>query len=377
MPANKPRRLLFECLESRKVLSLLHGTESFAIDELASGDDELHAADAKGGPAALAIDLPTVVLHEIGHALGLDHSDSPLCGTTAVAQPIMCPYYLGPSFSLKAEDTAKIAALYPDIAGSTTDIVTDSFDDRWDNPSLTYSYMPDGAGIDQGGRRGSNLISTLGSKIGNNWQAIFAEALTRWANATQLVEGHRVLQFTLVPDSGAAFNTSGGSQGDIRFGGHKFDSPGGFLGHTYFPPPNGATAAGDSHYASEENWKNLSGVPLSAPLAAGGSSGSGTGGASSPITSGPLRARDARLLLDESAVQTIFAGLQSNGSLSESSSLPTQPAPTVRQPVLSAWPRLNSLAAADPAAAAGDDSHDDGETDCLLLAAADDATAVQ
>ena len=28
------------------------------------------------------------------------------------------------------------------------------------------------------------------------------------------------------------------------------------LAHAYFPPPNGATAAGDAHFASEEDWIN-------------------------------------------------------------------------------------------------------------------------
>lgn len=326
--AIKPRRLLFECLESRQVLTVLLAADDFALDHM-------HSAEARGGPSGPAIDLATVALHEIGHALGLEHSTSPLCGTSAATQPVMCPYYLGPSFSLKAEDIAKITALYPDILGSTTDIVADATDDRWDNPNITYSYMPDGSKIDQGGKGGSNLLAKMAAKIGTNWQAVFAAALSQWAEATQLVDTHHVLQFTKVDDSGAPFNATGASQGDsrfgdVRFGGHKFDGVGGTLAHTYYPPPNGATAAGDSHYAAEENWQNLSNVLLSPGPTSGSGLASGStaaGGASAAARSARLQGLDNQMLLDNAAVRAIFGGPDS--TLGQASNPSEWPIPLV------------------------------------------------
>ena len=374
---NLSRRLVFECLESRKVLSALVGGDAYGPRELSF--DELRSANGRGGPAAPPIDLATVVLHEIGHALGLDHSTSELCGKSASTQPIMCPYYLGPAFALQPEDISKISALYPNIPNSDTDVVANSLDDRWDDPAISYSFMPDGATIDQGGKNGSNLLATMQAKIGTGWQAIFEEALAKWANATDDVGGHHVLQFSPHTDDGSAFNISGADQGDprfgdIRFGGHKFDGPGGVLGHTYFPPPNGATAAGDSHYAAEENWKNLSGVSLSAGFVAGGGSGGTSSGGS--LGSGQLRGRDTTLALDALAVQAIFA--QPNPSLELESDWKSaegdlaQPIagmlPSIDEPPVVSRPKLSDLAKADNSSA--DETSNDDEALCLLLAGA-------
>lgn len=291
---------------------------SFTIGPMAApigGDfhnvDQIQFADAKGGGGkggsvtGPAIDLPTVVLHELGHSLGLDHSNSPACG--AADQPVMCPYYIGPAFELKTEDLAKISSLYPNDA-----LVANSEDDRWDNPSITFSFMPDGASIDQGGRKGSELDSVMQQAIGTNWQSIFDQALAKWAEASG-----GTLQFSQVDDDGSSFNVSGLTQGDprfgdIRFGSHKFDRPGGVLAHAYFPPPNGATAAGDAHFAKEENWKDLSNVTLSSNsgLTVGGSAGSLTSARGNATVFGDqsgLRGDDVHAIWENTAPAALVA----------------------------------------------------------------------
>src|SRR4029453_12485989 len=106
-PMSSVRRLTFEALEARQVMSLIIG---------GADSDDFVLSNAKGGPKAPIsgppIDLATVVAHEIGHTLGLDHSNSPDCGTAN--QPIMCAYYIGPAFRLAPEDVTKIRTLYPD-----------------------------------------------------------------------------------------------------------------------------------------------------------------------------------------------------------------------------------------------------------------------
>ncbi len=246
--------LKFEGLEPRIVLSLI-----FAVgDDIFTGEapvidvGDLHHEEhhrpghGGGGPpggGGPAIDLPTVAAHEFGHSLGLGHSSHPDCGTAN--QPLMCPFYIGESFQLHPEDISIIQSLYPG-GGSGT----------WADPNITYSFTPDGSRMDQGGR--SKLFSSMNAAFGSEaiWQQIFADALQLWADAEP------VLNFTEVSDDGSAFNVSGATQGDSRFGdirisGHKFDGASGTLAHAYFPPPNGATAAGDAHFDTEENWQDM------------------------------------------------------------------------------------------------------------------------
>jgi hypothetical protein len=216
----------------------------------------------------------------------------------------MCPYYIGPAFRLMPEDVSKIRALYP--SGT---VVVNPNDGRWDDPSITFSFVPDGTAMESPGK-GSDLFAKMQQALGSNWQSVFRQALNLWAEATD-ADGtpdsnslDNALRFTEHIDNGRPFDFSGLSQGDanagdIRIGAHKFDSPGGVLAHAYFPPPNSITAAGDAHFASEENWKNLSGLALSpstAPISTGGGHGSGGSANYGALRHSDAQANDLALL---------------------------------------------------------------------------------
>jgi Matrixin len=131
--------------------------------------------------------------------------------------------------------------------------------------------MADGARMDKGT---NNLFATF-NKIAPTatWEQVFTDQLNRWASAS-----NGKVEFDLHSDNGQAFNYAGAAQndsgsGDIRIGAHRFDGTNKVLAHTYYPPPNGRTAAGDSHYDSAEAWV-LDGSGL---LSGGGGGGHGGG----------------------------------------------------------------------------------------------------
>lgn len=257
------KTLRFEELESRLVLSLFFGS----IDELSV--DEHHRPDHAGGPGggseeppppSTPIDLYAVVLHELGHSLGLDHSDA-FDGISA----IMDPYYVGPVTGLYQQDIDRIQALYPESGTGTGG-------QPWLSTNITYSFMPDGTETEVVRGKGkprpgtSTLSETLTTAFGSEaaWQQVFTDALETWATASRLDGTATELVFTQVTDLGLAFNYSGDTQGDassgdIRIGTHRFDGAEGTLAHAYYPPPNGSTAAGDMHLDEAENWADLSG----------------------------------------------------------------------------------------------------------------------
>ena len=84
---------------------------------------------------------------------------------------------------------------------------------------------------------------------------IIEDALALWAAAAPL-------HFTEAIDSGAAFNSVLAFSPDIRIqfavgdhgDGDPFDGVGGVLAHAFFPPLNGLTAAGDTHFDEAETW---------------------------------------------------------------------------------------------------------------------------
>jgi hypothetical protein len=242
-----------------------------------------------------AIRLDLVALHELGHAVGLAHSSDP--------SSIMYAYY-NPDYNLNnfANDSAvaTFRALYANVESGPW---KDSLDPAPGNGrvDITYSFMPDGAKMD----KGSNTLFATFNQIAPTaaWEQVFADQLNRWASVS-----NTHVAFVVHADAGLAFNYAGAAQndpsaGDIRIGAHRFDGPSKVLAHTYYPPPNGRTAAGDSHYDSAEAWVLTGG---SAPLSGGsGGSGGGRGGVGNlevgepeldhaPIVLDPARAVPAR-----------------------------------------------------------------------------------
>ncbi|HSK65491.1 MAG TPA: matrixin family metalloprotease, partial [Anaerolineales bacterium] len=124
--------------------------------------------------------------------------------------------------------------------------------------TVTYSFMGNGLNLsaepNSSGYGSSVAISSL-----PGFQACF---ITDIQNAFAAWQAVASIQFVQVNDSGSAFNASGAT-GDIRIGAHTFDGPSGVLAHAYYPPPNGASAAGDMHFDRQENWTcNTSGIDI-------------------------------------------------------------------------------------------------------------------
>ncbi len=134
------------------------------------------------------------------------------------------------------------------LSGAGVDYVLSGY--TWSNPSkITYSMPADGVSWDQGV---NNLNTILNADYGGGaWKRELAKALQTWAS---------VANINVVPtaDSNADFNTQGLWQGDpnfgdVRFGGYDFGNQI-TLAQSYYPPPNGVTAAGDVEVNTGFKW---------------------------------------------------------------------------------------------------------------------------
>jgi hypothetical protein len=114
--------------------------------------------------------------------------------------------------------------------------------DSWADPShITYSIPADGIFWDHGI---NNLNATFDAKFGAGvWERIFARALATWQSVANI-------DISQVADGNEDFDSLGRAQGDprfgdIRLGGYAYNVSTTILAQTFFPPPNGSTAAGD------------------------------------------------------------------------------------------------------------------------------------
>ena len=122
----------------------------------------------------------------------------------------------------------------------------------WPNPShITYSIAPDGVFWDHGT---NNLNATFNAKFGTSgiWERQIALALATWESVANI-------NIVPVADGPYDYNTLGLAQGDprfgdIRIGGYAFPDTTITLAQTYFPPPNGSTAAGDVELNTAMNY---------------------------------------------------------------------------------------------------------------------------
>ena len=114
--------------------------------------------------------------------------------------------------------------------------------------TVTWSLMP--TGVSCAAEFGGCTNSHLSSYMPAAYKPQIVAAFAAWSAVANLT-------FVEVADSGSGFpfNSAGGTAGDIRIGGHTFDGAGSTLAHAYYPPVNGATAAGDIHFDIADAWK--------------------------------------------------------------------------------------------------------------------------
>lgn len=84
---------------------------AYEVDLVLNSSAAARLGDGTGGTA----DVQSIVLHEVGHLAGLEHSCQPYTGscTEAESASVMFPRYQGIRRELGADDIAGISALYP------------------------------------------------------------------------------------------------------------------------------------------------------------------------------------------------------------------------------------------------------------------------
>lgn len=125
---------------------------------------------------------------------------------------------------------------------------------KWGSPTfgtgatITYSFMA--TGTDCSAEDAGCSITALGAfgPAFSVWQSEIEAAMAAWSAVANLT-------FVQVADMGEAFGAGTQQSGDLRFGGHAFDGAFGVLAHGYYPPANGATAAGDMHFDTGDCWE--------------------------------------------------------------------------------------------------------------------------
>ena len=109
---------------------------------------------------------------------------------------------------------------------------------------VTWSLMPTDTSCAAEAARCS--VTALASFMPAGYLSVVQAAFGAWSAVANI-------SFQEIADDGAAFNTAT-TGGAIRLGGHVFDGALGTLAHGFYPPFNGASAAGDIHFDIDETW---------------------------------------------------------------------------------------------------------------------------
>ena len=109
---------------------------------------------------------------------------------------------------------------------------------------MTYSFMPNG--VNPGGH-GSDTIQALSSLPGQRSLLPhgISNAFAAWSSLANI-------SFVQVVDNGVTHGAGVPSATFASGPHHRWAF--GVLAHALFPPPNGASAAGDMHFDRQENW---------------------------------------------------------------------------------------------------------------------------
>ena len=112
---------------------------------------------------------------------------------------------------------------FPDIAEFTLE------GRKWTRTNLTYAYNEFSPDLTQAQVRSA-----------------ISQALNLWASRTPL----RFTEVGIANNPDIVVRFVAGNHGD----GSSFDGPGGILAHGFYPPPNGGSLAGDTHFDEAETW---------------------------------------------------------------------------------------------------------------------------